>query len=711
MLRTVPTDTTQAEIIESLLKLLNWTYVSVIYEDTTDWKSRYEELRKLKTVCLSEKIIIYSSLSNINGSLDSLNEDNKAKVYILYGSDKMKKAVFQEASKSGIRNKTWILVHTSSRNLRFLQFKKGFGNEFTEIDGRFLFIFPNVGRDVEFEQHYLKSDNSNSKTQFANGKKKPIEAKDSNSGDKATQKKGRKKFRYSSVGFVRNAVMVFTSYWLNQLQAYKMQYQENLCVNSTKISNKLRNFNYVPSLKELNFKGLNNESIQLDNNGNVKNFVYNIFAINPTNIIRKSYIKVKKRNSTNNYRAGIKTTLKIRLFANWSSANRSFEYINRKLLATFKYTRSYCSSVCPPGYTNKTFNPKKPCCWDCVKCSKYHIKYSSGNTKCRKCAANTIPNSFRTQCISIKSVDIKYNNYAGIAILSTSTLCMAVNIVVIIIFLLNKQTPLVRSSSFKSSLCQLFCHLLLFTLSCLRVAEISIIQCKIVPAMFLLITTITAITVTKVTRILFIFRCRIKIKKEHIKKLKKEELAFVISCATLHIIMSVLLHVFLKTELGTEIEMNEELYEVYNVCYNSSTIFVANVVYVLVLEIVSGIQCFRGRNIPGQYNEAKYISYATYLSTVALCLSLILRHGIKSLKTSNLLQILLLILSNLSVLLSLYGYKVIIILFQPEKNTKKFFQNALWGNKELLKDDKRIANVENPLTAPANRGYQHEEGR
>lgn len=293
----------------------------MIYEDTTDWKSRYEELRKLKTVCLSEKIIIYSSLSNINGSLDSLNEDNKAKVYILYGSDKMKKAVFQEASKSGIRNKTWILVHTSSRNLRFLQFKKGFGNEFTEIDGRFLFIYPNVGRDVEFEQHYLKSDNSNSKTQFANGKKMPIEAKGSNSGDKVTQKKGRKKFRYSSVGFVRNAVMVFTSYWLNQLQAYKMQYQENLCVNSTKISNKLRNFNYVPYLKELNFKGLSNESIQIDNNGNVKNFVYNIFAINPTNIIRKSYIKVNKRNSTNNYRAGIKTTLKIRLFANWSSAN------------------------------------------------------------------------------------------------------------------------------------------------------------------------------------------------------------------------------------------------------------------------------------------------------------------------------------------------------------------------------------------------------
>ena len=74
-----------------------------------------------------------------------------------------------------------------------------------------------------------------------------------------------------------------------------MQYQEDLCVNSAKINYKLRSFNYVPSLKELTFKDLNNESIKLDNNGNVKNCLYNIFAINPTSIIRKSYIKVNKK--------------------------------------------------------------------------------------------------------------------------------------------------------------------------------------------------------------------------------------------------------------------------------------------------------------------------------------------------------------------------------------------------------------------------------
>ena len=147
------------------------------------------------------------------------------------------------------------------------------------------------------------------------------------------------------------------------------------------------------------------------------------------------------------------------LFANWSSTNRSFQYINIETVITFKDTHSYCSTGCPPGCTNKTLNSKKPCCWDCIKCPKHHIKYKSRNMKCHKCPLNTIPNTFCIHCISIEKVDIKYNDYAGIAILSTSALCMAVNIAVIIIFVLNRQTPVVCSSSFKSSICRLLSHL------------------------------------------------------------------------------------------------------------------------------------------------------------------------------------------------------------------------------------------------------------
>ena len=144
-------------------------------------------------------------------------------------------------------------------------------------------------------------------------------------------------------------------------------------------------------------------------------------------------------------------------------------------------------------------------------------------------------------------------------------------------------------------------------------------------------------------------------------------------------------------------------------CNNTSTIFVANILYLLFLEIICGIQCFRGRNIPEQYNEAKYICFATFLSTLTICMSVILRHGIGPYKISILLQTLMANLGCLSVMLSLFGYKIYIIIFQPQRNSKKAFQNALWYNVDQVNKAKIHPNVERTLTASINPAYHDEE--
>ena len=706
VIRTIPTDRSQVEVIESLLKRFRWTYVSVMYENNADWKSGYEKLRALSTICLSKEISIHVNLSNVNNSVESLNNDKKSNVYIIFGSDKMKQAVFQEASRKGIANKTWIFVHTSDTNPLSSKFKKEFRKKISQMGGHFLLVFPNAGRDVKFEKHFKSLDYSTSKLKCSKRNLRKRKYNKNKNRNTTISKNRRKKLPFSSVGFVRNAIMVFTSFWLNQLQAYKERYNEDLCVKPGNIDDKLRTFNYVPSLRNISFTGLNNESIEFDKNGNIKNYFYNVYVIKPKRSIKKLENETNKLDEISSYKS---RKFEIVLFANWSSTSRSLEYIDSQILSTLKDVHSVCSSECPPGYTNKTFNSQKPCCWDCVPCPKDHVKYLKGNVKCQKCPTNTIPNQFQTKCMSRTIIDIQDNEYAGIIILSTSTFCMIANIFVLVIFILNRHTPVVRSSSFKSSLCQLLCHLLLFASSSLVVAGIPSIQCQIIPTIFLLITIIIAITITKVSRIVFVFRYRRKIKKEQIRKLKKEELAFVISCATFNILMSILLHVFLETGIFSVTEMTEDSYLAYHECYSSSIIFIANTIYILVLEIACGIQCFRGRNTPDQYNEAKYISYATYLSTVAICMSIILRHGIKSSKNSKLLQILLLIVGNLSVLMSLYGYKVIIIIFRPASNTKKVFQTALWEDKKPLKKSKRRTKLVRSIIAAVNPAYEHAE--
>ena len=142
VLKTVPTDRREVEVIAALLKKFNWTFVSVVYQDTSHGKSGYKELRKRK-ICLSNEILIYEDLSNINTTFKSLSKGEKSKVYILFGNDAMKRAVLEEAVRVGIRKRIWILPDTSYRDPWHAEVSR-------EIEAYLISIFPTAGSDPEF---------------------------------------------------------------------------------------------------------------------------------------------------------------------------------------------------------------------------------------------------------------------------------------------------------------------------------------------------------------------------------------------------------------------------------------------------------------------------------------------------------------------------------------------------------------------------------
>ena len=119
--------------------------------------------------------------------------------------------------------------------------------------------------------------------------------------------------------------------------------------------------------------------------------------------------------------------------------------------------------------------------------------------------------------------------------------------------------------------------------------------------------------------------------------------------------------------------------------YDSS---VALLIYVMCLQILCGIQSFRGRNLPGKYNEAKYISFAMFQSTILLILSLLLRKNIQKLEDSLLVQSCLLVFANLSILITLYGYKLLVVLFRPAENTLNVFRKRV--GKLQINSDKSL---------------------
>ena len=713
VLKTAPTDRKEVEIIAALLKEFDWSFVSIVYQDTSHGKSGYEELRKQK-ICLSNEILIYEDLSNINTTFKSLSKGEKSKVYILFGSDEMKRAILKEAARVGIRKKIWILPDTFHRNPFYTEVSR-------KIKAYLLFIFPTAGRDPNFEEHFLNLNYSTSKHNI--WIKNFLETKDQH--DKVKLVKFKNEFDFSSVSFARNAIMAYVTYWFNQVHLHEERDPQNLCLKN------FGNVSYMSSIKKVKFSGLEGEDIEFDENGDIKDYLYSIYIASPKSLYlqenlknrkNKSNMHKKQKNRKNKRKSLYKLKRSIEKFtsetvfvANWSSKENSLMNFNQQIFDRIRvksrHLNSRCSSKkCGVGKTNISFNLKKPCCWICVPCQKNKIKSTAGNFECQECPPDTIRNKYRTQCIRRIDLDIKYNDYAGIIILFTSTFGIVINVIILIIFILKRHTPLVRSSAFKLSIIQLICHLLFFMASFSTMREPTNGTCVLLPSVyFFLNTVIIAITIIKVSRLVRIFKRKRRFTRAELTKIKHIEIAFILICAVANIGICSTLNAIFKPEMNEVIIKTGEFYATFHMCHNASTIFLANIIYLLLLEIVCGIQCFRGRNIPGQYNEAKYIFFATFLSTLTVFMSVILKNGIRSNKVSILLQTLMATLGSFSVILSLFGHKIYIVIFQPQKNSKKAFQNALWDNVEQLNKGKVHQKVEHTLNASINPAYHEDE--
>ena len=77
-----------------------------------------------------------------------------------------------------------------------------------------------------------------------------------------------------------------------------------------------------------------------------------------------------------------------------------------------------------------------------------------------------------------------------------------------------------------------------------------------------------------------------------------------------------------------------------------------------------------------------------FQSTILLILSLLLRKNIQKLEDSLLVQSCLLVFANLSILITLYGYKLLVVLFRPAENTLNVFRKRV--GKLQINSDKSL---------------------
>ena len=625
-LRTIPPDSKQVQVLEGLLKKFNWVYVSLVYENSTYGESGYKSIKRRK-ICLSAAI----RMENLNHTINLLKHDvEKSNVIVLYGLSKMVKDVLDKAYQAQILNKIWVLCHISGRDSWFLKFSKKF-------KGSLLFVYPTIIVDADFRNHFFNFD-------YYSSKHNPwirnfFESKGINdTKDRTKLARFSKDFDFSYVGFVKNAVLAYTNYVLRSISKLAI---EKMCSS---------NFSEIAGFPMAGNKSWNSSHNDLNLNEGNAQFIFNIEVI------------LKHRQLIGNFESNLMGT--------FSDNNQSIIVVNQSIFRELSKIKSICSEKCSPGYVPRQIG-NNWCCWHCSPCSHNSIKPEDGNFSCTECPMHTKANENCTSCLPILSVHIHYNDYIGALILSISVAGVVLNIFTIAAFILKRQTPVVRSSNFSFSMVQLTCHLIVFILVNLFIEDQYLLKCRVrIYGIWLTYTIVISVILTKVSRLVLIFQTSHIITKEDILKEKTKEVLIVFFCLILYACIAITLSLFdpiTREDIIEEIE-SKNRYEKYSKCISSAQ-GIVSIVYILILQLICGIQSFRGRKIPGKYNEANCISYSMFLSTFSLLLSVLLTRSIRSNAVSLLLEACMIMLANFSILFFLYFHKVWLIVFQSEKNS------------------------------------------
>ena len=302
-----------------------------------------------------------------------------------------------------------------------------------------------------------------------------------------------------------------------------------------------------------------------------------------------------------------------------------------------------------------------PCCWECQACSARQYVDSS-EFECRSCAIDERPNMNRTGCERLP----EDGPTQWVIILLTIWGCLGLICTAFIAFTMYKfySTPLIMASGRELMLVLLGGIALSYCLGFALLGDPTVRRCvfqRFGSGVFLAICY-SAILV-KTNRIARIFR-------------GQHRPAFITSGPQL-LITALLVSIQVGISLiasffGTASEVTK-FYEpdhFHKICRTSGMEYIISISYNVLLLLLCTVYAFLTRKLPANFNEAKLVGITMYTTCVQWICFVPLFYGTRPVYQTSVL--LLNSCFNATVLLvGMFGQKVYVVWFRPEKNTRQ----------------------------------------
>uniref|UniRef100_A0A8C2Z1A6 Metabotropic glutamate receptor 5 n=1 Tax=Cyclopterus lumpus TaxID=8103 RepID=A0A8C2Z1A6_CYCLU len=650
-MRVVPSDAQQARAMVDIVKRYNWSYVSAIHTEGNYGESGMEAFKDMAAkegICIAHSGKIWSNAGE--QSFDRLLERlrghlPKARVVACFCEGMTVRNILMAMRRQGLVGE-FLLIGSD-----------GWADRYDVTDG---YVREAAGgitiklqsADVKwFDEYYLKLRPENNQRNpwfpefwqhrfHCRLKGHPQESLKYN---RTCSKSLRQQYAQDTkMGFVINAIYSM-AYGLHNMQRALCPGYQGLCDAMRPIDGAT----LLDFLMKTNFTGVSGEGILFDANGDSPGR-YEIMNFKKMGKDYYDYIVVGSWDNRG---------LKIDDDEIWPNKD--------------SVIKSVCSEPCDKGQIKVIRKGEVSCCWTCTPCKENEIVYDEYT--CQACELGSWPTYDLTGCEAIPVEYLRWGDPEPIAAVVFACLGLMFTFFVTAVFIRFRDTPVVKSSS--RELCYIIlagiCMGYLCTFS--LITKPHVIHCYLQrlgiglsPAM-----SYSAL-VTKTNRIA-------RILAGSKKKICTKKPRFMSACAQLIIAfllillqLGIIVALFLM-EPPEVIHDYPSIRQVNLICNTTNMGVVAPLGYNGLLILSCTFYAFKTRNVPANFNEAKYIAFTMYTTCIIWLAFVPIYFG------SNYKIITMCFSVSLSATVALccmFVPKVYIILAKPERNVRSAFTTS-----------------------------------
>ncbi|XP_037631919.1 extracellular calcium-sensing receptor-like [Sebastes umbrosus] len=333
--------------------------------------------------------------------------------------------------------------------------------------------------------------------------------------------------------------------------------------------------------------------------------------------------------------------------------------------------RSVCSESCPPGTRMARKKGQPECCFDCIPCSEGKISNETESMDCTSCPEDFWSSPQRDHCVPKKSEFLSYQEPLGICLTAITFLGTFICAVVLGIFIYHRSTPIVRANNSELSFQLLISLKLCFLCSLLFIGRPRMWTCQLRHAAFgISFVLCVSCILVKTMVVLAVFKASKPGGGASLKwfgAVQQRGTVMVLTSIQAAICTAWLVSASPAPHKNTQYHNDKIVYE----CVVGSTVgFAVLLGYIGLLAILSFLLAFMARNLPDNFNEAKFITFSM-LIFCAVWVAFVPAYISSPGKYADAVEVFAILASSFGLLVALFGPKCYIILLRPERNTKK----------------------------------------